>query len=374
MTKAASQVDLAIFTHDLQCGGAEKVCVLLANAFARRGLSVDLVVRRKVGVLVGDLETGVRLVDLGAPRVRHALVPLVGYLARERPRRLLAALWPLTSIAVWAALLARVDTRVVVSDHTILSNTRPGLSRPGRALMSLAMRASYRWAAGAVAVSATVAADVARLAGLAPESISTISNPVDEPDTGAQADPEVLARWSRDAPRLISVGNLKTVKDHDTLLRAFARLRQRHPCGLLVLGEGPLRGRLEALASDLGLAGAVTFAGHAACPAAYLRHADLFVLSSRSEGFGISLVEALSCGVPVVSTDCGGPREILDGGRFGRLTPVGDHARLADAVAEALADTVDPGMLRARAACYGADRALDAYARVLDLGGPAARP
>lgn len=139
---------------------------------------------------------------------------------------------------------------------------------------------------------------------------------------------------------LLAMGRLIEQKGFDILLPAFAGIAGRFPdWQLTILGEGPERGRLEGLRDELGLAGRAVLPG--ARPDAYdvLKHSDLFVLSSRFEGFGMALAEALSCGVPAVSFDCpSGPALILRHGVDGLLVPPGDGKALALALAELMSD------------------------------------
>jgi glycosyltransferase involved in cell wall biosynthesis len=150
------------------------------------------------------------------------------------------------------------------------------------------------------------------------------------------------------------------------LIRAFARL-EREDLRLEIAGEGPLHGPLQRPIDDLGLARRVTLTGFVADPFAMLGRASLAVSSSRYEGFGNAIVEALACGTPVVATDCPfGPREILADGRYGALVPTGDPDALADAIVQALAATPDRTALRARAALHTVTRAADALLAIID--------
>jgi len=168
------------------------------------------------------------------------------------------------------------------------------------------------------------------------------------------------------AHHVLSVGTLKRAKDYPTLLRAFAALPRSLHAKLTILGEGGLRSQLEAQVAELGLEGRVAMPGFVLDPYPWFRTADLLVLSSESEGFGNVLVEALECGVPVVSTNCpGGPREILEGGRHGRLVPVGDSQALADAMAATLTAPVDRERLIARARDFSAERIAEQYLETL---------
>lgn len=165
-------------------------------------------------------------------------------------------------------------------------------------------------------------------------------------------------------PMIVTVGTLKPVKRHDLLIRAFAKL-DFPGARLCIVGEGQERSRLELLASELGVSARVLMPGFQPDPSTWYAHADLFVLSSDHEGFGNVIVEALEQGTPVVSTDCPvGPREILQGGRFGTLVPVGDVDALAAAMKEALCASHDRAALMRRAADFSLEKASTAY---LDL-------
>jgi glycosyltransferase involved in cell wall biosynthesis len=141
----------------------------------------------------------------------------------------------------------------------------------------------------------------------------------------------------------MGIGRLAPKKDFPTLLRAFAEIRGKYRARLMILGEGPARGELEALVRELDLEADVALPGFVENPYAYLARANLFVLSSRWEGLPTVLIEAMFCGVPVVATDCpSGPREILGGGRYGTLVPVGDMDALTHAMEAGLSGKIEP--------------------------------
>lgn len=153
-------------------------------------------------------------------------------------------------------------------------------------------------------------------------------------------------------PGLIVVGSgrLHRQKGFDILLRAHARALAlgAPPHTLIILGDGPDRAALQSLAVSLEVSGSVVLAGFVSNPHSVVARADVFVLASRWEGFGLAAAEALVCGTPTIATDCiAGPAEVLDGGQFGHLVPVENADALADALVEHLRD---PQPLRARAA------------------------
>jgi glycosyltransferase involved in cell wall biosynthesis len=211
------------------------------------------------------------------------------------------------------------------------------MGRLGRRLQNAAVRASYRSADVIVAISNGVAGELATRFGLDRASIRTVFNAVD------------LARVSRaveswTAPRrerpIVAAGRLDDQKGFDVLLRAYAAGRARHVAPLVILGEGPRRPDLEALARDLGVSERVELPGFVDSPWGLFANARLFVCSSRWEGFGNVIIEAMACGAPVVSTDCNfGPREILSHDKTGWLVPVDDVEALRAGIDALLEDS-----------------------------------
>lgn len=360
---------LALFLPSLRGGGAERMMVQLANGFVERGYFVDLVLAKAEGPYLAEVRPDVQIVDLGCRRVLQSLPGLMRYLRRARPHALLSALNHANVIACLAHRLARVSTRLVISERNTLSVSRPQNAR-GR-LVPWFMRWTYPWADAVVAVSRGVADDLVRTIGISAERVQVIYNPVVDDDLLAKPKEPLDHPWFTDGapPVVLGVGRITEQKDFQTLIRAFARVRAERPARLLILGEGELRPQLEALVHELGLQDDVALPGFVANPFPYMARAAVFVLSSRWEGLPTVLIEAMACGCPVVSTDCpSGPREILEDGRWGRLVPVGDVETLAEAIAATLDAKNHPDVAR-RAQDFSVDRAVEGYLRVLGLGG-----
>jgi glycosyltransferase involved in cell wall biosynthesis len=260
-----------------------------------------------------------------------------------------------------------MHTRAIVSVHAIasvaLARNRQWQYRHLKPVMSHA----YARADGIVAVSDGVADDLAALTGLDRASITRIYNPLPPAiEALARAEPEVN-EYLADRPTVLAAGRLVREKDFSTLLHAFAMLRDQRRVQLVILGDGPERQRLLALARSLDLEDDVHFPGFVVNPYPYMRRASVLAVSSIAEGFGNVIVEALACGTPVVSTRCpGGPAEILANGAYGRLVPVGD----VGAMARALGDTLDaprPARLKERASEFMLDRIASQYLEVLGV-------
>lgn len=372
---------LAIFIYGLSGGGAQRRTLTLAHAFAARGHRVDLVVVRSEGPLLREVSPRVRLVALD-PRpsrlpgwlnrrslqVAANIGALAAYLRRERPDILLSAASHVNLAALWARRLSRVPVPLIVRASNHLSRSTFTTERPPRLLRWWLARACYPWADAVIAVSDGVAEDIARLTKMPRERITTIYNPTVTEEMKAKARAPLDHPWFAPGapPVILGAGRFVAQKDFPTLLRAFSRVRAVRPARLVILGEGRKRRRLESMARKLGVAGDVALPGYVDNALAWMARASVFVLSSAWEGLPGVLIEAMSCGCPVVSTDCpSGPSEILDRGSFGPLVPVGDDAALARAILSVLSAPPDPSRLRARAGEFSVDRAADRYLDVL---------
>ena len=339
---------LALLLPSLSNGGAERVTLSLAEDFLANGHEVDLVLALGHGELASQLPGDAKVFALRAPRLRSTLMPLIRYLRKRRPFALHAPMWPLTTISIIAGRLSGVRPHIVVSDHTILSK-QFGESRNAMVALRWTTKLLYPLADARVCVSRACASDLSSLSGLPKRLFTTIHNPVLRPPSSPYTREAADQLWSDAEPRLLSVGMLKPAKNHELLIRAFAIFAKGTSARLIILGEGELRPQLTDLINELGLEGRVFLPGFICDPWPYYVSADLFVLSSVREGFGNALVEAMLAGLPVVSTDCDGPREILDDGRFGRLAPLGSAGELAKSIAEALDERHNPSAVRDRA-------------------------
>ncbi len=340
MGREATGGRICLFVPSLVIGGAERVTANLAGGLAERGLQVDLVVvTSRVAAVIEDIHPAVRLIDLDAGRALFCLPRLVHYLRRERPVALLSALEHTNIMALLAARLAGVDTRVVVSVHTTLSRDTEDSRQLRARIFPRLVRWFYPWASSVVAVSEAAREDLLATTGLKPSSVRVIFNPVVTPQIHRKAAEPVPHPWfaAGQPPVILGIGRMVSAKNFPLLIRAFARLRRRHMARLVILGDGELRGAMQELARELEITDEVLLPGFSDNPYAYLSRAALFVLSSSYEGLPTVLIEALALGVPVVSTSCpSGPAEILQGGRFGELVEVGDEQGLAEAMLRSL--------------------------------------
>jgi glycosyltransferase involved in cell wall biosynthesis len=357
---------VAFFLPGLFGGGAERVVLTLAQELRDAGVDVELVVAQREGELAERLPADVRVTDLRASRSFAATLPLARRLRAAPPDALLSTLEHANVVASWAHALARSRSRLVLrAANTMTPDAQGAAHFRGRLTPALA-RVSFRRADALVANSCGSAADLESHLGLAPGTVRVIPNPLPRDIERLAREPSGHA-WldAPEAPVAVAAGRLCLQKDFSTLLLAFALASPDGPERLVILGDGPDRGRLVTLARELGVAERVDLPGYVTNPYAHYARATVFALSSRWEGSPNALIEALACGAPAVATDCpSGPRELLAGGRHGVLVPVGDWRALADALGHGFAGKL-PRPTPDATAPHNPDRVVAAYRDVL---------
>ena len=324
---AASRRRLLIFIYSMGGGGAERVAASLANYWAAQGWEIKLVTLASSRLDFYELHAAIGRVplDLASESPNSA----VGFLQNLRRvvalRRILRKFEPDIAISMMTAAnvllgLAAIGgpSLIVGSEHTY----------PPRVPLSPFWEELRRVIYGrlhAVVALTTDAADWLK-ANTTVRTVAVIPNaaPWPLPIQPPIVEPNDVCRPGRHV--LLAAGRLETEKGFDLLLNAFAPLAKRHPdWDLVILGEGSLRSSLEQLVCAADLQGRTFLPGHVGNLSEWYQRADLFVMSSRFEGFGNALAEALAHAVPAVSFDCtSGPRHILRHGIDGLLVPAGD--------------------------------------------------
>ena len=400
---------VAFLLPGLGGGGTERVLINCMAAMGARGWPVALVVAGQARTLLADIPGDVEPVWLKPasawrsrldavcaaplrvpvlyrpllaakrpPSQLNYLPGLAAYLRGFRPSLVISGLTSLNISLMLARRLSGAQTRTVVTEHSQLSADIEG-SKPSdwrRRGLGRVLRALYEDASAIVAVSAGVADDLAAFASIDRDRIETIYNPVITPSFSCRTLTTPDHPWlqGQGIPVILAAGRFGRQKDFGTLVRAFALLRATRPARLIILGELRARssleeaGRLMKLAAELGVSADLDLPGFRLDAPGFMKRATVFALSSRFEGLPTVLIEAMACGTPVVSTDCpSGPAEILEGGRWGELVPIGDAQAMAAALARTLDRPVSAEALKRRAARFSAERAAAAYEQVIEL-------
>jgi glycosyltransferase involved in cell wall biosynthesis len=338
---AAARRKILFLIPSLRLGGAERVVALLLAHLPRDSFELHLGLVERAGEFLRDLPADVVVHDLGAGRVRRALLPLVRLVRRLRPDVIVPNLGYLNLLLLGARPLLPRSATIVPIEHTTLSAEVAEKARPG--LWNAAYRALYPSADRIVACSHAIADDLVTSFGVASPRIRMIRNPIDEAKIEA-----ALARgaspFSGDGPHIVGVGRLAHVKGYDQLIEAFALLVGGGIAAeLWLVGDGPDRAALEAQATRLGLAERIHFAGFQPEPYPWMRFANVFAQSSRREGLPVAVLEAAACGARLVAFDCfGGTREIVSAIPGAQLVVDGDVRGFARALARALGPEPPP--------------------------------
>jgi glycosyltransferase involved in cell wall biosynthesis len=353
-------------------GGAQRDAVLLCNELDRREIPVALVTAQASGPLLDLVAPSVPVFDLGNGRklrLALALGALRSLIAVGHPAALVSSEAAANVLTVLAARLGRnIHTKIILrevasplqaKDHDPYWQNRLGYRL---------VRFAYPRADLVLTFTEGVRTDLVNSFGVPEDKIFSLgTNAV--LTAAMQSRIRNLGR-TPEPGSIVALGRLSPEKNYACLVEAFAILHRSRGAHLTIIGEGSERPRLEALIAERGLSKDVTLAGHQSDPLPYLVRAALFVSSSMHEGFGNALIEAMTCGVPIVATDAPhGPGEILRGGQFGRLVPVGDAAALATAMARALDASSDPAALRAHAQTFTVEAATDKFLAALDTIG-----
>ena len=354
---------VAVFVTDVDGGGGQRSTINLANEFVRQGLTVDLIVFNADGPFRHLVAEDVRLVVLGSCRLEIGVLRFRRYLARERPSVVVASMMHASVIALLARRLVSGQSRIIVQYHNTPSKEYPNFGLVARLLLHTL---------GALLPSADVVAMVSYgaakdLVGMFPKTshnVTTIYPALIDFSIVEPADKPLAHPWFNNSgvPVILSTGRLVPQKNYETLLAAFAQVVRSRQARLVIVGDGPDRATLLARAKELDVVQFVDFLGFRPNPYPFMKNADVFVLSSIYEGLPATLVEAMACGTPVVSTDCpSGPREVLEDGKWGRLVPVGDSQAMARAILKSLDEPVDSGALVKRASRFSSRSIAEEY-------------
>jgi glycosyltransferase involved in cell wall biosynthesis len=322
----------------LDCGGLERLVVALVQKGIVRGQEITVVCLERLGTLAPEVEgLGGRVVCLNKrPGIRLRTV--------RRLKSLLAELQPhvVHTHQIGALFYAGLAARR--ADVPVVVHTEHGKTYAGRWRTRLLGRFAGRLAGRFICVSRDIAEEVLNYRIVPRRKVVVVPNGIDAAPFRGHNNSEALLRTLNipaEAPVLGTVGRLTEIKRQDLLIHAFAKLRDLHPAAhLLLVGDGPAKEDLCRMAASLGIVEYVHFTGYQAQPEQYLELMNAFVLTSRSEGMPVTVLEAWAAGLPVVASRVGGLPELIDEGKTGFLFPLENETELVRILDSLLRDNV----------------------------------
>ncbi len=379
MIEINKKAHIGFFLPSLSGGGSERVFVNLANEFSSRGFKIDFILAKKEGPYLVDVNKNINIIDFKSKRVLFSLFPLIKYLRKKKPKVLISSMEYVNIIAILAKVISGSKTRAIIRVANAPSEYLQKIKPSKRFLLLYGSMFFYRFADIIIALPERVVDDLVKIFKISRNKIKILYNPTVTAKLleKSKEKPKNLQFNKKNQPIILAVGRLNIQKDFPTLIKAFAELRKKREAKLIILGEGKERGSLEKLTRKLKIENDIDLPGFTDNPYPFMAHADIFVLSSIFEGFGNVLIEAMSLGTPVVSTDCpNGPAELLGpivsedscgikNGKYGKLVPVGNYEMLAKAIEETLDNPIDPELLKLRANDFHVEKIADDYLRAI---------
>ncbi len=313
---------------DLETGGAERIVTTIANHLPRDQFSPSILLLRKEGAYLDFLKPDIEVIDIRTPRIRHSLKPTLLEIKKRKPDIVFSGFG---EVNAYLSLFTKLfpNTKFIARETNIVSQhvTRKEI------------RFFYKFYNGydkIIAQSQDMEQDLIKNFGIKKNKLEKINNPVDLDFIEEKLKlSERPAAFSHHHKNVVAIGNLSARKGFDNLLKVFSRLKNQNIL-LHILGDGKDREMLLQMKNLLGL-DHVIFHGKQNNPYQYLKYADLFILSSRYEGFPNVLLEAGACGVYSLANNCpGGINEIILDQINGETANIEDYDDFAEKIKHAV--------------------------------------
>ena len=375
-TKSEIQPNIAMLMQSGEAGGVQRVMINLAHGLRVEGINISFLIGDARGDMMHEIPDGCEVIDFHKQKYRGDLKIFVAiwsiycYMRKHPDTIILAAPGLAGTIVAFIKLFCRHKRALAIVDN------RCTLLKDGTIYHTLTYYCNkllFRFLDGVIAAHTMAYNEQIKFYHVSEAKVHKIYHPLVDPGKVQAAIPETEHRFFKDkangAKILLAVGRLVPEKDFSTLLKAFELVRKQSNSRLIILGDGPLRGSLEKLRLDSQFSNDIDLYGYTDKVLNFMKSSDIFILSSKEEAFGNVLIEAMSCGIPCVATDCasGGPKDIMDGGdsKYGALCSCGDPQELAEAILQTLDTPHDSAILRKRAELFSISYSSREYSSII---------
>ncbi|MDC0062309.1 glycosyltransferase [Pseudomonadota bacterium] len=359
---------VCFLNYDLAFGGTEKVIVSLANHFHFLGKKVTILILSEKNDFKDFLNPEISVICLNVRKMKYLTPKLSQFIINNNFDNFIANVWPLTSLSFVVRVFSK-NTHLIYIEHCNLSEQFQARSAFFKFMQKLSISFFYKFANMIVTVSDGVKKDLINK-GVLESKIKVIYNPVISEPVQQLTEHNLPAKhWlASNKKRLIAVGRFKAQKNFTNLVEAIyiAKNKLDLDLSLLLLGDGEEKEKILERVVALRLEENIFLAGWVSDPLPYFDLADLFVLSSDYEGFGVVIVEAMSRGLNIVSTNCkSGPSEILNNGEFGFLCEVDNPESLSHSIMSALNKPIPKDRLIQRSEDFSEKKIGNLYAEII---------
>ncbi|MEY8760723.1 glycosyltransferase [Chryseobacterium tongliaoense] len=352
------KISVIFILPDLETGGAERIVTTIANHLSRDRFEPKILLLRKQGGYLNLVKKDVEIIDLNTERIRHSLKPILGEIYRRKPDIVFSGFGEVNAyLSLFIKLFPR--TKFIARETNVVSQhvTRKEI----RFFYNF-----YNNYQRIIAQSDDMMKDLTKNFNVNSNKIVKINNPVDfdfiDEKLRNSAKPE---SFKYNFKNVVAIGNLSSRKGFDNLLKVFSRLKNENIL-LHILGDGKDREILHQMKDFLGLKH-VFFHGRQDNPYQFLKYADLFILSSRYEGFPNVLLEAGACGTYSLANNCpGGINEIIQNRVNGEISDIDNHEDFSQKIMSILHQSYDKEAIKnSIKSRFSKNIILDKYEKVL---------
>ncbi len=352
------KISVIFILPDLETGGAERIVTTIANHLSRDRFEPKILLLRKQGGYLNLLKKDIEVIDINTERIRHSLKPILREIYRRKPDIVFSGFGEVNAyLSLFIKLFPK--TKFIARETNVVTQhvTRKEIKF---------FYNFYNNYHKIIAQSDDMMKDLIRNFGIKPGKVLKINNPVDFDFIDERMRTSVRPESFRyNCKNVVAIGNLSARKGFDNLLKVFSRLKNENVL-LHILGDGQDREILHQMKDFLGLKN-VIFHGRQENPYQFLKYADLFILSSRYEGFPNVLLEAGACGTYSLANNCpGGINEIIQHHINGEIADINNHEDFSQAVMNILHKTYDKDAIKdAIKSRFSKNIILDRYEKVL---------
>lgn len=323
--------------NNLAGGGAERTIVNILNTIDKEKFNLVLVLgSEQNNDYLNQVYKEIKIIILKANRNRERISKLAAVIKKENPDLLFTTREKNNIVLILSRILSLRKIPVIVREST--HRTKSGNNSIIFKLITFVLYNFF--ACKIIALSYGVKDDLLMNFGIRKRKIEVIYNPVDIENIEIQSN-EIIddVEIDNNYKTIVTIGRLAKPKDYPTLLKSVRLVKDKMDVKVIILGKGPEKENIVELISQLRIEDSVELVGFKDNPYKYLRKADLFLLTSRWEGFAHVIVEAMVLGIPVIATDCkSGPKEIIGENEYGVIVPVGDVENISENIIHILRD------------------------------------